>query len=137
MTNKLRDDKHTPAKRARAAELNDRCGLLLLYNEESGRYGLRTMNGDWGGSRGATFSKGPDYTFPTKTTMHKELAPPPQAVAGVEYEAGRNVSLIQEVLPELSAAEAAAALRAHGGSVRGALAALLGAGAEGAQLSKL
>ena len=100
---------------------------------------LRTMNGDWGGSRGATFSKGPDYTFPTSTTMHKELTPPPPAVAGVEYEAGRNVSLIQEVLPELSAAEAAAALRAHGGSVREALAALLqpGAGAQGAQLSKL
>ena len=58
-------------------------------------------------------------------------------MAGVEYEAGRNVSLIQEVLPELSAAEAAEALRAHGGSVREALAALLGAGAQGAQLSKL
>ena len=46
---------------------------------------------------------------------------------------------LQEVLPELNAAEAAAALRAHGGSVREALAALLqpGAGAQGAQLSKL
>eukprot|EP01052_Picozoa_sp_SAG31_P022206 SAG31_NODE_1755_length_7344_cov_7.207039_4_plen_168_part_00 len=31
---------------------------------------LRTMNKDFGGHFGATFSKGPGYVFPTKTTHH-------------------------------------------------------------------
>ena len=54
------------------------------------------MNHDWGGPLGASFSKGPGYTFPTKTNEHR-LPPDPAAPVA----AGHALSLLRAVLPEL------------------------------------
>ena len=81
---------------------------------------LRTMNKDFGGSLGASFSKGPGYKFPTRTTPH--TAPIGGGVGGVvggEVSAKlreANISTLAKLLPGLTAAEAEVLLAKYGGS---------------------
>jgi hypothetical protein len=70
---------------------------------------------DFGGRFGATFSKGPGYKFPTKTTAHSLASASPGgggeklAVAP----AGSQVAVLRAVLPGMSAAEAEALVASH------------------------
>ena len=83
---------------------------------------VRTMNAP---ARNTSFSKGPGYVFPTSNMMYTGPAPPARVRRGDDA-SGRNAALLLEVLPELNAEAAAAALTRHGGSVREALRELLG-----------
>jgi hypothetical protein len=83
---------------------------------------VRTMNAP---ARNTSFSKGPGYVFPTSNSMYTGPAPPARVRRGDDA-SGRNAALLLEVLPELNAEAAAAALTRHGGSVREALRELLG-----------
>ena len=104
--------------------------------------------------RGASFSKGPGYTFPTSTAMYKgpQSSLPTSALLdsltseqqvderdadaaataggggggdGDGTVGGRNLVTLREIMPELSRAEAMQALAEHQGSLRAALAMLL------------